>query len=142
MWKSSCFWRLYRKWWCDVFRNNKKSLVLRQEETWNYKMEAVSNLLCGSSTLTCILADDTIMHRQHVDFASWNEFSKDDEITINKTLSLENFRIHGPHQGFIYMLLTFKLLKLFRKTRCFVMWHINVIFIKFIKFTTYETVLI
>ena len=30
---------------------------------------------------------------------------------INKTLSLENFRRHG----FIYMLLTFKLLKLFRK---------------------------
>jgi hypothetical protein len=27
-------------------------------------------------------------------------------------------------------------------TRCFVMWYINVIFIKFIKFTTYETVLI
>ena len=26
--------------------------------------------------------------------------------------------------------------------RCFVMWYINVIFIKFIKFTTYETVLI
>jgi hypothetical protein len=28
------------------------------------------------------------------------------------------------------------------QTRCFVMWYINVIFIKFIKFTTYETVLI
>ena len=31
---------------------------------------------------------------------------------INKTLSLKNFR---RHQGFIYMLFTFKLLKLFRK---------------------------
>jgi hypothetical protein len=28
------------------------------------------------------------------------------------------------------------------QTRCFVMWYINVIFIEFIKFTTYETVLI
>jgi hypothetical protein len=28
------------------------------------------------------------------------------------------------------------------QTRCFVMWYINVIFIKFIKFTTFETVLI
>jgi hypothetical protein len=31
-------------------------------------------------------------------------------ITINKTLSLENFDGMGPHQGFVYMLLTFKLL--------------------------------
>jgi hypothetical protein len=30
-------------------------------------------------------------------------------------LSLKTFDVMGPHQGFIYMLLTFKLLKLFRK---------------------------
>jgi hypothetical protein len=50
----------------------------------------------------------------------------------------------GPHQGFVYMLLIFELLKLFCKPvvllcdiRC-----INVIFIKLIKITTYEIVLI
>ena len=44
----------------------------------------------------------------------------------------------GPHQGFIYMLLAFKLLKLFRKPVVLLnVCDINVIFIKFIKFTTY-----
>ena len=47
----------------------------------------------------------------------------------------------GHTKVLFFMLLTFKLLKL-SYTRCFVMWYIYVIFIKFIKFTTYEIVLI
>ena len=43
----------------------------------------------------------------------------------------------GPHQGFIYMLFTFKLLKLFRKP---IVLLCDILM--FIKFTTYETVLI
>ena len=49
----------------------------------------------------------------------------------------------GPHQGFAYMLLTFKILKLFHKPvvlLCDI--FINDILIKFIKFITYEIVLI
>ena len=34
------------------------------------------------------------------------------------------------------------IIEIVSQTRCFVMWYINVIFIKFIKFTTYENVLI
>jgi hypothetical protein len=36
-----------------------------------------------------------------------------------KRWALKNFDVMGPHQGFIYMLLTFKLLKLFRKQPLF-----------------------
>jgi hypothetical protein len=47
----------------------------------------------------------------------------------------------GPHQGLIYMLLIFKLLKLYRKP-VVLLRDILMLYLEFIKFTTYETVLI
>jgi hypothetical protein len=34
---------------------------------------------------------------------------------VSRHISLKTFDVMGPHQGFIYMLLTFELSKLFRK---------------------------
>jgi hypothetical protein len=57
-------------------------------------------------------------------------------------LSLENFRRHGATPRFCLHVVNILIIEIVSQTRCFVMWYINVIFIKFIKFTTYEIVLI
>ena len=59
-----------------------------------------------------------------------------------KMLSLENFWRHGATPRFCLHVVNILIIEILSQTHCYVMWYINVIFIKFIKVTTYEIVLI
>jgi hypothetical protein len=60
-------------------------------------------------------------------------------LIINK---IENFRRHGATPRFCLHVVSILIIEIVLQTCCFVMWYINIIFIKFIEFTTYEIVLI
>jgi hypothetical protein len=115
-----------------LMKENTCTKFLIQHNFWINSIIRNNKCIFTKLNAVCILENDPISHGCTI--ANVN-------ITINKTLSLENFRRNGVTPRFCSHIVNIWMIEIVLQACCFAMWYINVILIKLIQFTAYEIVL-